>query len=51
MGMMIKEYYITLIEKMVESIVQQWYQKSLSKLYLKKCMTALAILALEKHNH
>ena len=46
-----KEYYITLIEKMVESTRQQWYQRSLFKLYLKKCMTTLAILALEKHTH
>ena len=51
MGMMTKAYYITLIEKMVESTRQQWYQGSLSKLYLKKCMTTLAILALAKHTH
>ena len=49
MGMMTKEHYITLIEEMVESTRQQWYQRSLLKLYLKKCMTTLAMLALEKH--
>ena len=50
-GMMTKEYYITLIEKMVENTRQQWFQKSLSKQYLRKCMTTLATLALEKHTH
>ena len=36
MGMMTKEYYITLIEKMVESTRQQWYQGSLFKTVLKE---------------
>ena len=46
-----KGNYITLIEKMVESTRQQWYQRSLSKLYSRKCMTTLAILALAKITH
>ena len=51
MRMMTQEYYITLIEKMVERTKQQWYQKSSSKLYSKKCMTTLVILALVKPIH